>query len=270
VCERRIARADRCPRCGADAIRDLRSADDRARVWRALERPALATIIWPSAALVLGGLVLWPALLAALVAIAAGGGGGAMIMLLLFVVPLALGRSLAHRSSASPEDRSPAGILPLIPLPPTLGPGEPLRTARGRVHVLRAVVSPSGTSCAAWQGVGVGPGGPIDDAGIGVFEVWDGGRAVAIVDIPDALVDVGPLADPVAVTVAGAVADWLRVRGPLPYGARCSLAEGVLLDGDHVEVIGRATDTAAGDGLRTMHEVLVFQSWATIRRPPVA
>jgi hypothetical protein len=139
---------------------------------------------------------------------------------------------------------------------------------RGQVHVRRAVSSPSGTPCAAWQVVGAGPGGPLDDAGVGAFEVWDDGQLVATVDIADAFVELGSLPDPAAVPISGALADMLRVRAPLLRGDRCSFAEGLLLEGDRVEVSGLATDVAIGDGLRAMEEIPSFQDWATIRKQP--
>jgi hypothetical protein len=234
-CAVRFAAADRCPRCGSGVVADLREPEARAR-------PA-----------VVGGAALAVGVAAVIAPQLAAGMAGVLV----FVV--ALHRFLAFRPARPRRELAP---LPAARHLAGAGP----RVA-GHVHVVRAVTSPlGGRACAAFRLTGIGPGGLIDDAEVGVFDVMRVGRAVARVDGAHALVDLGAMPAVTPRAVDGRLVDFLRARGDLPDGAGCALAEAVLLEGDPVEVAGAATVEIVASGPRETHEQLVFREWAAIRR----
>ena len=127
--------------------------------------------------------------------------------------------------------------------------------------------SAGGVSCAAWRLVGRSPSGPLDDAGVGVFDLYQNGRVVATVASADALVDVGRMPRIAPVLGDDALVELLGSRGAADEDwAACLLAEGAIVDGDTVEVTGSARTTVVATGPRDTVEIARFEVWPTIRK----
>jgi hypothetical protein len=111
------------------------------------------------------------------------------------------------------------------------------------------------------------PRAVIDDAGVGAFDVVDAdGRVLARVRAPDALLDLGAGPRPTSRRLDERLASFLGARAGLPPDGRARLAETLLRDGDAVEVIGAAEDTALPSGYRESTRVPLFREWPTIRK----
>jgi hypothetical protein len=153
----------------------------------------------------------------------------------------------------------PAELRPLTPFARAPRPSGRAVTIRGVVHVRRAVLSPSGRPCAAWQLVGRGPGGRLHDADLGVFELrrTEGGVA-GLVDCDHAFVHAGELGLTDCAGVDGALAAIVRAARVASLGH--------ISDGDLVEVDGCVDLEVVTDGSREPSAVPIFRAWPTIRK----
>jgi len=265
-CAIRFPARDACPRCGSPGVADLREPAERSRFLRALSRRSTVARrgpvrrYLPPAAIGAGsaGFSLYLLLTGASAGNALAGG---MIVLLIAGLLYVVVSGIAADAS---EGRWPSLVLEPVATA-ALGSGTE-ESRRGHVHVRFSVRAPlSGRPCAAWRVMGKGPSGPIDDAGLGGFDVHLDGRAVARVEAAWGFVDLGPMEAPTTRIPDDALADFLRPRGRLPQGAACALSEAVLVEGDEVEVRGVADVELITDGMRESHEIRVFRSSPTIR-----
>ena len=146
------------------------------------------------------------------------------------------------------ERRRPKFPQLRLPPPPRLDPAAERISVEGVVRVTRPCRAPlSGRACAAFRVVGAGPTGPIDDAGVGAFEVLTSDRGVVSVDTSAATVALpvfGP-PTPIAAPPPAELREFLAVRGAMPERGVVRLAEAVLSDGDRARVTGTAEQLAA-------------------------
>ncbi|MBI2894493.1 MAG: hypothetical protein HYY06_13155 [Deltaproteobacteria bacterium] len=138
---------------------------------------------------------------------------------------------------------------PTPPLSPA--PGSERARVCGAVRALSTAPSPlSGAECVAFRLVGSGPSGHVDDSGMGSFEVVVDGSETIAVESGSAVVDV-PAGRPAQVQdLPAALAEFLEHRGVLLSPGPISVAEGLVRDGDHVEIEGIATADVRPDGYR--------------------
>lgn len=159
--------------------------------------------------------------------------------------------------------RRPRGGPPLLPGPP---PEEltPLQRTRvtGRVRTPEPVASPLGhVPCAAFRLVGQGPRGEVDDAGGRSFDVITEEGPVKVV-LGEAWLDLPVAGAPVTVRPDERLRRFLSDRGIYPELGPVRLAEGVLRDGDSVEIEGRAEEMVTSEGYRAAGRVRVFREHA--------
>jgi hypothetical protein len=269
-CSVRFSPAPCCPRCGGLEIHDLREAKERRGLLRLLYSRAIRVIQMPSeaklpaaiGAVAAAGFALylfWAG--ATLIDMLAGGLLVGLAALITVILVSRIGRDVLDDMTSV---RHPA-LVPIAAAPP-LRLDARVTSVRGRLHVSREARSPiHGRPCAAWRLSGAGPCGPVDDAGVGRFDIMDGGALRARVEAVEAFVDL-VVDEPAPVELTPRLADFFRMRGPLS-GAECVLAESFLIEGDDVEVTGVAEKVMVSDGLRGTLEIDVFRAWPTIRRP---
>lgn len=140
-----------------------------------------------------------------------------------------------------------------------IGPPRALARVTGRVRVTRPVEAPvSGRPCAAARVTGTAFGA-VDDAVCGSFEVLDArGGVVARFDGAGVAVDV-PVGDAaVSEGAGGALRAFLDERLVYQEGARVSLGEALIVDGDLVTLEGPAGDAVVAEGYRENRAVKVF------------
>lgn len=149
--------------------------------------------------------------------------------------------------------------LRLVPGDPE--PLPPVRTVRlrGRVRVTEPIPSPlAHAPCAAFRLVGEGPLGPVDDAGGTSFELTTEGGPVRV-ELGRGSVDVPVEAVARTVRPDRSLARFLEERGIYPDRGPVRLAEGLLRDGDVVEVEGQLDSELASDGYRGTHRIRVLR-----------
>lgn len=278
-CFARQVRLDACARCGRRELIDLRAPAGRAFVAERIAAASRERVVRVKRS----GTEVWVIILGALFGTAvlwleAVTVGSAALIIATFVSILAV-TSFLGRWFADREGDSDAALLRSVT--PRLEcvdrvraeSGDPPRAiarASGRVRVTRAVEAPvSGRRCAAARVTGTAFGA-VDDAVCGAFELLDAqGAVVARFDGAGAAVDV-PAGDPAEpVEAEGALRAFLGERMVHRPGARVSLGESVIVDGDHVTLEGPAEDGIVAEGYRESRAVKVFRgtgAWPVVLR----
>lgn len=278
-CFARQVRLDACARCGGRDLVDLRAPAGRAFVAERIASAGRERVVRVKRS----GMEVWVIMVGALFGAAvlwleAVTVGSAALIIATFVAILAvtsfLGRWFADREGDS-DDAVLRSVTPRLECvdrvraeagPPPLA----IARVRGRVRVTRAVEAPvSGRRCAAARVTGAAFG-DVDDAVCGAFELVDAqGAVVARFDGTSAAVDV-PAAEPTDPTEAeGALRAFLGERMVHRSGARVSLGESVIVDGDCVTLEGPAEDGIVAEGYRESRAVKVFRgtgAWPVLVR----
>src|SRR5262249_38059800 len=144
VCERRFPQSARCPHCGLAHVVDMRVADQRERVVRVLERPALGSVFnvgwrWP-----LMGAAAAVALPTAFVMLVAGQGLAWVVRWSIFAASVGvlalLYRILARGRGPAEVELRTAGTKPLRVHAVVALPAGPTHTIRGTVKTREAIV----------------------------------------------------------------------------------------------------------------------------------
>ena len=278
-CFARQVRLDACVRCGSRALVDLRTPAGRAEVAgraaeTAREREVLAEQSGREAAALVVGVAIGG--VALLVQVAAGVGGVMLAPTALAVAVIVPLLALAMLRRRGADDAALLAMTPRLECADRVRaeaaePPRALARVTGRVRVTRAVVGPlSGRPCAA-AGVAGSAFGEVDDAVCGAFELLDAqGAVVARYGGEGASVDV-PLGEATVRDGAeGGLREFLDARMVYREGARVSVAEGAVLDGDLVTLEGPADDAVVAEGYRESRAVKVFRGTAawpvTVRR----
>ena len=179
---------------------------------------------------------------------------------------------LLERTSAARDPSKRRGPRLLPGPPPESLPQTRLTRVTGHVRAAEPMQSPLGhVPCAAFRLVGEGPRGTVDDAGGRTFDVVTEDGPAKVV-LGNAWIDVPVTEEPVTVRPDATLRRFLEDRGVYPELGPVRLAEGVLRDGDRVEVEGQAEEMVSSDGYRAAQRVLVFREHAgaplTVRKLP--
>ncbi len=267
-----------CPRCGRTRLFDLRTTSGRANALVALakrlkggpSRLEKAAISWGK------WIIVVPTLAASFVTYVLTGSGSAafaaaaLAFLGLWALALtcfavyglvgllyAIARFIAMLFGA-PGPRDPDCELPrlLLAEPSTVEASQDRFV--GRVRLLEPTSSPlARRACAAYRVVGEGPLGPVDDGGGTTFDIVGDGETARVV-LGSATLDIPVSSAPVTVRPDDELTRFLEQRGIFPERGPVRLAEGVVEEGDRVEVVGRPRRMVASDGYRGQKELRVF------------
>jgi hypothetical protein len=275
-CAVRLPRVRACPRCKRTRLFDLRTAAGRTgalaalgrrdqeaptkielRLWRwgrwVVPLVCLAVAIAayegtksPEAALLGAAMVFVVSVAIALLLFAAYG-----VISLLLEIWNALFALIAKKKRAAPA-------LPRLLVAEPAPADASLARFAGRVRVLEPVASPlARKACAAYRVVGEGPLGQVDDGGGTTFElVSDDGTARVI--LGTAALDIPVATAPMTMRPDAELSRFLEQRGIFPERGPVRLAEGLIEDGDEVEVLGRPRTATETDGYRTQKDIAIF------------
>lgn len=172
-----------------------------------------------------------------------------------FTTALALGRN-AERPRAAASSR-PHGVKILSPArnEPDIVHTANRTTVRGTVRATRIMRSPiEGHECVAFCLAGDG----VSDAAFTRFEIEVEGGGRAVVDGRDASIEL-PTGVHALHGATPALREFLRARFVFRNPATIPLAEGVLADGDEVEIEGTWTPAAQPELYRDVEWVKVFR-----------
>ncbi len=277
-CFARQVRLGACVRCGSPNVANLRDAEARARVLSRIdaagrERAAIVERSGWELQVILAGVVVGGVALGLQMALEARGAGfvAALVGVGLFAALVARWHAKGTRDDAE-VIRAVTPRLECVDRTRAAVGDAPQAIARvqGRVRVTRPVEAPvSGRACAAARVTGMAFGA-VDDAVCGAFELVDAhGAVVARFDGTDAAVDI-PTGEPaVRPEVMGPLRAFLDERLVFQEGARVSLDEALLVDGDLVTLEGPAEDGIVAEGYRESRTLKVFRGtseWPVVLR----
>jgi hypothetical protein len=279
ACFARQVHLDACARCGG-ALLDLRVPGDRAAVAEriaaeARHRAARTRQSGRELQVIVMGAVIGGGGLLLSMASGLGDLWFALAMLAgLVVMPLLLW-AVTHRIADEPDGAVLRSVTPRLESVDRVRAeaGAPPRArarATGRVRVTRPVEAPvSGRPCAAARVTGMAFG-VVDDAVCGAFELLDAqGAVVARYDGAGVAVDVSVGDATVSEGAGDALRAFLDERMVYQDGARVSLGEAVIVDGDLVTLEGPADDAVVAAGYRETRAVKAFAgtgAWPVVLR----
>ncbi|MEM9189800.1 MAG: hypothetical protein AAGF12_11525 [Myxococcota bacterium] len=264
-----------CPSCGESGLLDLGNRLERSTALVRLRRRQ-AYLRQRAASRWLTGLVtrasgrvfLPLAALATLVGGVLGGFGGAMLFLIYALTTFvglvtfafaAFGvMSLAQRAAdvlrpGTRGIRLGVSETPLLPVD--------VDRIVGRVTVVDPIESPlHHERCVGFRLVGEGPRGPIDDAGAVTFEVRGEDKHARVSGAVTLEIPVPKEAR--TVRMDARLRRFLEERGVFPEHGSVRLSEGVVREGDLVEVVGKPEKRIESDGYRGQRTVWVFDESA--------